>query len=415
MSTHALTSRWLPIALINFLIAAIFGLTLRFAFVVELPWIKYTNVLHAHSHVAMLGWLHVGIYLLIIRFFLDNKSSLRAYHRILLGTQITVVGMAISFAIQGYSPLSIAFSTLHTFLCYWFLIILKRDLKRGASRNSDSEKLLYLGCFFMVLSTLAIYLIPVCIATGLRQSALYYASIQFYLHFQFNGWYIFVLLAVLFKILETRNIPLDARRVKYFITLLTISCLLTYALAVTWSTPVPMLFIINSTGVVLQLAAVILLIYVLYKALFNRHLFPKNINLYLGIAGISWVLKVAIQTAVIVPYLATVGYTLRNFVIGFLHLLLLGMATTAVLAFLNFERKNSFPNSLKVGMVVLITGIVLSEITLFIQGILLWTGHGFLPGYYGLIFSLSSLLPLGVAILIYWAYREHVRLNSLQV
>jgi hypothetical protein len=350
-----------------------------------------------------------------MRFFLGDNSSLRAYQRILIGTQMTVIGMAISFATQGYSPLSIAFSTVHTLLSYWFLIVLRRDLKKGPLKKPASIKMLYLGCFFMVLSTLAIYMIPICIATGLRQSALYYASIQFYLHFQFNGWYIFVLIAVLFKILETKEVSFEFRRVNLFIKLLTISCLLTYALAVTWSTPIPWLFLINSAGVVLQLAAMLLLISLLYNALNNKDIFRKETKLILGIAGISWILKVFIQTAVIVPFLATVGYTLRNFVIGFLHLLLLGMATTAILAFITFFSKVNFPKPFTTGMAILISGIILSELLLFIQGILLWAGAGFIAGYYGLIFGISVLLPIGIAVLFIWAIREHIKLKTMQV
>ena len=51
---------WLVVALLNFLMAAGMGALLRMAFVVEIPWVKYQYLLHAHSHVAMLGWIYLA-------------------------------------------------------------------------------------------------------------------------------------------------------------------------------------------------------------------------------------------------------------------------------------------------------------------------------------------------------------------
>ena len=54
--------RWFWVALLNFVLAAVAGILLRYAFVQELEWMQYRHFQHAHSHVAMLGWIFLGIW-----------------------------------------------------------------------------------------------------------------------------------------------------------------------------------------------------------------------------------------------------------------------------------------------------------------------------------------------------------------
>ncbi len=123
-------SFWFRIALGNFFIAALLGLTLRFAFIQEIPFFKFKNILHAHSHVAMLGWLYLGLYGLVVCYFVPNEQAApKFYTRLFWLTQISVLGMLFSFPFQGYGPVSIAFSTLHIFCAYAFA---RNDLERTA-------------------------------------------------------------------------------------------------------------------------------------------------------------------------------------------------------------------------------------------------------------------------------------------
>lgn len=54
------------VCLINFVIAATMGLLLRYAMLDGIPF-NYRFLTHAHSHVAMLGWLYLAIYVLIVK------------------------------------------------------------------------------------------------------------------------------------------------------------------------------------------------------------------------------------------------------------------------------------------------------------------------------------------------------------
>ena len=113
-------------------------------------------------------------------------------------------------------------------------------------------------------------------------------------------------------------------------------------------------------------------------------------------------MKIIIQTAVIVPQIGVVAYTIRNFVLGFIHLLLLGMATCFLLGFAAHENLISLAvKGAKAGLAILMTGIILSEFILFGQGVLLWGEMGFLPAYYNLIFGVSVLMPVGLVVFAY--------------
>ncbi len=392
--------KWLLVALLNLLVAASLGSLLRFAFVEELAWMKYRYVLHGHSHVALLGWIYLALYTLLIRSFLPpDRANHPKYNRLFWLTQLSVIGMMGAFPWQGYGAISIAFSMAHVLCSYVFLYWFWRDL---AGRACFSHLLLRSALVFYFLSTLGVWAVVPMIIGSLKGSVWYYMGVQFYLHFQFNGWAIFASLALFFRWLEERGQVFSPSIVRPFYGLLIISCLLTYALAVAWSQPYLIVFVVNGLGVMLQLGALFFLVRLLHSARSQvGALLSSRGGLLLQIAFYSFVFKILIQSAVVIPFVARAAYTIRNYVIGFIHLLLLGAVTLGLVAFaLNSNLLRGETNVGRLGIVVFTAGFVLSELVLFLQGTMLWAGWGFLPSYYELIFGISVLLPLGVAILI---------------
>ncbi|MBK7869888.1 MAG: hypothetical protein IPJ74_03960 [Saprospiraceae bacterium] len=391
---------WLLVALVNLLLATCIGVLLRYAFVEEVSWMKFKNFLHAHSHVAMLGWIYMALYALLIHNFLPaEQQRSRAYNWLFWFTQFSVVGMLVSFPIQGYGPISIAFSTVHIILSYIFAGWFWADMGKA---DIFSKKMIRTALIFMVISTLGVWVMGPIMATKLRSSAFYYMAVQFYLHFQFNGWFLFSVLGLFFKHLETKNIILTLHRQKLFYWLLAVSCLLTYALAVAWAEPLASVFLVNSVGVILQLLAIIIFIMLIWPKrahildLFN----PIEITL-LKIAFYSFVFKIVIQASVAVPFVAKAAYTIRNYVIGFIHLILLGAITFFLLSIAFNNQILSGRNTLsRMGLWSIIAGFILSESLLFLQGTMFWGAMGFLPFYYELLFAVSILIPLGIALLI---------------
>lgn len=386
---------------------------LRFAFIQEISWIKYSYILHAHSHVAMMGWIHMALYIILVQKFLSASLADSFYKWMLVGTQSSVVGMMISFPLTGYGPVSISFATLHILIAFLFTYRFFRDLSVKSDRKYSSIIFVKTSLGFMILSSAAIFFIPVIISSGMRQSALYYGAIQFFLHFQFNGWYIFSFLAIFLRYVETKT-SLPNLLVRRFYYLLVTSCLLTFALAITWSNPSAILFWINSAGVILQMMALIYFVLILRKI--KKVIFKGEsiwFSYLLSISFISFCLKIIVQTAVVVPYIGTIGYTIRNFVIGFIHLILLAAMSTGILSFaIKSKWLDTTKSTVKFGIGLMITGILLTELLLFIQGTMLWANSGFMPYYYELIFVWSILIPAGVLCLIISDFRFKIMPND---
>lgn len=402
-----MAGKWLKVALFNFFMAALLGLSLRYAFVKELSWLNYRYVVHGHSHVAMLGWLYLGLSVLIVNtFFPKDVQKSRRLKLLFWGTQISVVGMLFSFPLQGYGPVSIFFSTAHTIFSYLFVGLAFRHIPRS---EGFAWYFLRAALLFMVLSTFALWAIAPIIVLQLKGTALYYAAIQFYLHFQFNGWFIFAALALFVKWMEQRALPLPVLPIRWFFRLLVLSTFLTYALALAWSTPIRIIFWTNSIGVLVQLAALMVLIKIGWPM--RSHLPTRGgAALLFKIAFFCFAVKTLAQTAVALPMVATVAYTIRNYVIGFIHLILLGALTSFLLAYalqrklLSLQSKSS-----QIGLILLQVGFLLSELLLFVQGTMFWAGLGFLPSYYRLVFLASCLIPIGLGLYL-WAQLKTFRI-----
>lgn len=389
---------WFKVALSNFFLAALLGLTLRFAFIQEIPFFKFKNILHAHSHVAMLGWLYLGLFGLIFTHFTTVPLSReRQYGRLFWLTQASVLGMLVSFPCQGYGPISIGFSTLHIFCSYAFAAMLWRDVQNV---STFSTILLRTALGFMVFSTLGIWGMGPMMALNLKHSIVYHLAVQFFLHFQFNGWFVFATLALFFRWIAQQNIIFSGKQATLLYRLLLGSVFFTFALAVAWSKPHPMVFAINSIGVLLQLVALLVFLHGVLplKQRIKSLLSPINYQLW-KLSLLSFTLKVFVQTAVAIPQVAEMAYTIRNYIIGFIHLMMLGILSFFILG-LQWEKVWKIDPRSKTGFILLSLGIVLSECLLFGQGTLFWAKKGLMPGYYWILFGVSALMPLGILLLL---------------
>lgn len=398
-----MNKRWFNVVLANFVVAALMGAILRFAFVEEISWLNFRYFLHGHSHLAMLGWVYLALFLLLVRHFpRPEKRDQRQYTYLFWATQITVVGMAVAFPIQGYAPVSIAFSTLHILLSYLFAYRVIRDLPRGGRRPPVSRWFFRAAFAFMILSTQALWAMGPILTLGHKGSAWYYMSVQFFLHFQFNGWFLFAVLALFFRFLEREGIEFSRRDARHFFWLLTAAVLGTYALAVAWAKPLVSVFVVNSLGVLLQLAALFFFLRIIWKSWgpIGRSLRPDGrfswSRILLATAFFAFVAKVIVQTTVVIPAVAQVAYTIRNYVIGFIHLILLAVISAALLAFAQRDGLIGRNRWMGMGFFLFLSGMIFSEGLLFLQGTLLWSAMGFLPYYYEGLFGLSALMSLGL-------------------
>lgn len=387
---------WILCCFFNFLIACVFGLLMRFMYLFPLDFLNYSFLLHAHSHVAMLGWVYLIVYVLVVHFFIPKEKSQKPiYNRLFWLTEFSVIGMMIAFPIQGYALFSIIFSTMHILLSYVFCRLVWKDISRD---KSPSQRLLLVSILFMILSTFGVWCLGPAVSTLGKQSAFYQIAIQFFLHFQFNGWFILAILALFLKQFQNK---IDEVKFMKFYFLIIVSALLTVTFSMRWFIENDILSYINVLGVLIQLGAFIYF-YKMLKSQMNylKSTLDKTAKMVYGLALCSLFLKVGIQLLTIFPNLAEVSHQIRNFVIGFIHLTTLGIITGFLFGIL-LQNKMLSANSeiLKIGVKCFILGYILTEVLLFLQGWFFYFGEGTIPGYFQSILIFSILLVLGLLLI----------------
>lgn len=385
----------IQVAIGFFLLAGLLGALMRFIYLKEVPFLDYKYVLHAHSHVAMLGWGFTALASILVFRFLPNVALRRVYKNAFWGNIIAGIGMFFAFLYQGYGAVSIAFSTLHMFVAYYFAWHFINDLQKLPKTNA--VKFAKWAIYLMVLSTLGLWAIaPVSILLG-KLHPLYFASIQFFLHMQFNGWFTFGILALLFKHSEIHGREVQLPKGTFLILIL--SLVLTYSLSITWTTPEDFLFYLNSGGIMLQIIAFVLLAIGFYKTAVFPFQWDSLAGWLLRAGLLSLALKVMVQGAVAIPFIAKVSYMIRNFVIGFIHLTMLGAFSLSLIAILIHRGLLPRSPAALMGYRLLLLGFILTEAILFLQGILLWAQEGYFPNYDAIIFGATALLPLGLLLI----------------
>ncbi|HKO78619.1 MAG TPA: hypothetical protein VJU52_15490 [Flavobacterium sp.] len=372
------------------------GLLLRWMYVAPIEGVNFQFLMHGHSHVAMLGWVYLMLYCLIFRFFVPKEAQQKPiYNRLFWVTEIAVVGMMIDFPAQGYAFVSILFSTLHIFCSYYFCYLIWKDSKPA---TFPEKKMLRTALFFMIFSTLGVWCLGPAVGLMGKSSAFYQIAIQFFLHFQFNGWFMFAVLALFFK---QSKLNIDEKKFGLFYNLFVIGTILTLALPVSWSLSNSIFYWINVVGVVLQLFSAILFIQ-LIQTQFQTFFTPLSSleKIVYRFALLSLALKILIQLVVLVPELAQVSHQIRNFVIGYIHMTMLGIITGFLFG---FAFQNGFLNSKnaiqKWGTILFLLGFVATEILLFLQGTWLFLNNVSFPDYYQNLFLSSIFLPVGLLML----------------
>ncbi|QRM89866.1 hypothetical protein FG167_11710 [Lacinutrix sp. WUR7] len=379
--------KFILVCLINFFIAALMGLALRFS-VLESIGLNYRFLTHAHSHVAMLGWVYLMLFTLIVHYFIPDKKPI--YNRLFWLTEFAVIGMMISFPFQGYAAVSISFSTLHIFCSYYFAYLI---WKNQETKSLVTNKLLKASLLFMVLSTFGVWCLGPAVSMLGQASAFYQIAIQFFLHFQFNGWFLIAVIAVFFHVLQIE----DSKLFRSFFKLLIAATILTFALPIQWFAPHKALLFINALGILLQLASLYTFLKIIKPKLLDHVSKRPKILLYLYFFSVvCFSLKTLLQALTLIPEFSIVVFEHRNFIIGFIHLMMLGIISGFLFSFILNTRLVRFTKSLYIGVYSFLLGFILTEMLLLIQGCKFYFEEGMLTNYYLLLFLFSILLPLGI-------------------
>lgn len=310
------------IPLFFFFVAGMIGLLLRWQMVSPLPNIVYGYFLHAHSHLMFLGWVGNSL-LLAFLWRLINHEKRRPFLAIFWALQALLLGMMISFPVQGYGLYSIVFSTLHTLGVFVFAALFFRTIR---NLKHASCWLASVALIFFIVSSAGPFSLGYIMASGQGKSQAYYFSVYYYLHFQYNGFFVFGILSMFFSMLEEHGVPFDAAAVIRVGKWIAFSCVPAYALSVLWAEPGWIFNVVGLLAAGAQLYAFWLMIRVLRPVADDvRRVFSRTPDLLLNVIAGCIVLKLMLQLLSAHPFVAALAYELRPLVIAYLHLVLAGI------------------------------------------------------------------------------------------
>ena len=395
-------------ALGYFLIVAILGVVLRLFFVMPLPF-NFKYILHAHSHTALLGWIYIGLTTLIYKVYLQNPSASKKYRKLFIWTNIAVLGMLFTFPFQGYGLFSILFSTLFLFVSYYFYWFSMKYVSLE-HKNTFSWKIIKSALFYLVFSSIGPYMIAVVQATLGAESIWYKNSIYFYLHFQYNGWIIVALLGLLFFVLEQNKFQFNANNQRTIFQCVHLSVILTFFLSVLWSTPNVTFNILGGIGAVLQLYLFYKIFSIIKKPFSDwRRKFTKGNQILIHVAVAILVIKSLLQLLSAVPYIASLAVHFKDFVIGYLHLVLLGVVTNFMFVLLHHFKLLQFP---KYFISIYLFAFFSTEILIFYKALSLWLQLPFSQNYYLILVGFTCLYPISISLLFYKSLKNFQILKS---
>ncbi|CAL66374.1 hypothetical protein [Christiangramia forsetii] len=384
------------LGLAYFLLVGTMGVFLRLFYIFPVP-ATYKFVVHAHSHVALLGWVYIALITLIycLHFFEVKKSAL--YKRIIWFTNICIMGMLLSFPVQGYALFSIIFSTLFLIASYFLTWFFFKNIPEKRKKML-SWRCIKASLWYMIFSSIGPWAVGGIMATLGKATVWYKIAIYFYLHFQYNAWFIMALIGILFFIVEKSGLTIDRKKFKMFFLLLNLGVILSFFLSVLWIKPPVIYYILAGTGAILQLVAFLYFFRIIQKIWPDLKMIFSPIVQYLSkLCGILLIVKIGFQLISALPYFANLAFLYQDFVIGYLHWTFLGVVSLSLLAFLEHFKL------IKLNWLILTLyhiGFIFSEILIFYKGMSLWLRWPRFAEQPLLLVFISALVPLAVGILL---------------
>jgi hypothetical protein len=371
-------------ATVNLFIVSVLGVVLRYKQSFALPILDYKYLLNAHSHFAFSGWITTALFSGLLYILTTSGVRLSSVYRYQFWlNQLSSFGMLVSFTCQGYGPISIVFSAISVLFSYWFAVKYFRDM-RNARWPPVVKLCVRMALLFLVLSSAGPYLLAYSMSHHVGSISFYYNAIYLYLHFQYNGWFSFGVIALFFWSVFRYGTPVACSLGSAFVWLLAIACIPAYCLSLLWTDPPAWIWAVGVFSVLLQVAALIIL------SIFLR----RNIRGWSGqmpgvtrniwtLAFAAFALKLGLQAMSVVPQLGNLAFSHRSVIIAYLHLVVLCFVTFMLLGFFISQGLLSLrAGAARTGLLLFIVGVVLNEVILLIQslmqfGSLIWFNAGY--------------------------------------
>lgn len=379
-----------------FILTALTGIWMRAYLLSPTPWIDYDHILHAHSHLALLGWIFIGAFIIFLSLYWEKIESRKHALVILAALVISSLLMFFAFLYQGYGVFSIALSTIHIWLEYWAGIFILRQLKKQVVPKS-AKLFMIGGVIALFISSIGPYALAVISATGNKELPIFDMAVYFYLHFQYNGWLTMFLIGLFIIILSNRTLRMKESLARLAFWIYFIVLFPSYLLSVLWADLGFVVELIAAISIIGQWISVIVLLVSLKDSFKQmKSTVSKLTWMTVLLTFILLFIKSTLELGMIHPGLADMVNTTRSVIIGYLHLTLLGFISIFILVQYQLQGLTMMNRFYRMSFSIFFAGFVLNEILLFLQALGEWTNFYKIPFYGEGLLIAAVLLGIGV-------------------
>ncbi len=360
---------WVRVALINLCIVATLGTIMRYKIGFAFPYLDQKFLQEAHSHFAFTGWITHSLYFLMVILFRNNLPAIRekTYQRLIFINLLCAYGMLISFLCQGYGPVSIFISLLSILTGYVFAFFGMKDAAR-LSPGHPAKNWIKAALFFSILSTFGTFSLAYMATSTTFNETAYLGSIYFFLHFQYNGWFLFGCMALFMD--RIKHIISTAHQVRNSFWLFFLAGIPAYFLSTLWAHLPAWLYILVVIAAFLQVIGwgmIIRMIHPVFTQL--KMLFHNPALVLILIIALAFTFKLFLQLGSTVPVISNLAFGFRPIVIAYLHLVLLLIVSMFLLTFMYSTELLHQTKKTRVPLIAFASGVILNEIVLATQGI----------------------------------------------
>lgn len=389
----------LKLSVFNLFLVALLGVIMRYKIAFSFPFLSQKYIQESHFNFAFYGWITSCIYIFIAHYLHENRPelSLKKYQNLIVANFVASYGILFSFLFGGYWWLSILFSTLVVLISFAFTFSFIKDSKL----IKDPSRIWYVGgLFFAVFSAIGIFSLSYMMLSKNISLDMYLASNYFYLHFQYNGFFLFSCIGLLFFSLKQIGVEIDKKNNNLIFWLLFVGCLVGYGLSVLWANlplwifiPVIIATLMQTYGAV-KLLQFIKINWAKIKSSWNP--LQRFVLFYVGFA---FAVKTLLQLGSNIPAVSQFAFGFRNIVIAYLHLILLMCISTFLLS--QIVKHSYFGRSkmAQYGLIMFMLGVFLNELVLGLMGIFS-IKYISIPYAHDSLVYISALILLSVILLL---------------
>lgn len=355
------------LALVNLMILAFLGVVLRYKIAFSLPFIQQKHLLHGHSHFAFSGWVSQMIMTCILLTFqahISNKLN-SIFQRILILNALFSYAQLIAFTLQGYGLYSIVFSSITTVMSYYFGILFWQICNK--SIHHQGAKFFKAAIVFNMISSIGTGSLVYLMINHISHAEWYLASVYFFLHFQYNGFFIFSILGFFFTLLHQWNVSVKDQIQLFW--MMTISLPFAYLLSIIWVNLPWYIYTFAVFAALTQFITWMKVLRIFSLSLVIQKKLQGIAKWLFWLAFLAGTIKFTLQLASVVPSVSQYAFGFRPIVIAYLHLVLLGFVSLFLIGFFIQHSQLTYKRGFVLSIILFLLGILGNELLLMFQGL----------------------------------------------